>query len=94
MERMAWHTLDGRQLGAGLKKLAVEMAEAGARERIAPRKPTPTDIWIDDDGRHRVRAAGQVDHARKPYIGPSLRAHIDKVAREMSALELDPGHDI
>jgi len=45
----------------------------------------PTDIWLDEDGNQRVRAAAKHDLTQPPYISPAMRTIINKISREINS---------
>jgi len=84
---MTWRTLGEAYLGPRLKKLSEEIRERNAehKEHETKRPPvTPTDIWLDEDGNQRVRAAAKHDITEPPYISPVMRPIIDKIRREIN----------
>jgi len=84
---MTWHTLGESYLGPRLKKLGEELRNRGTehKERETKRPPvTPTDIWLDDEGNQRVRAAAKRNLSEPPYISPVMRTIIDKISREIN----------
>ncbi len=83
---MTWQTLDGQKPFAaeGLRRLRDELAARKEEITEKPEAVIATDTWIDGKGRVKFRAA-------KPgnglYVGPVLRAYLDKMKVEMAEAE-------
>ena len=80
---MTWHTFGSDDVGVEFKKLVEDLHERGVEHKERP-PVTPTDIWLDDEGNQRVRAAAKRNLSEPPYISPVMRTIIDKISREIS----------
>ena len=85
---MTWRTLGEAYIGPRLKRLGEELRNRGVehKERETKRPSmNPTDIWLDEDGNQRVRAAAKHDLTQPPYISPAMRTIINKISREINS---------
>jgi len=87
---MSWQTLDGRKpfVAERLRRLREELAAREGEHTDRQREMvTPTDTWIDGNGRQRVRQAVRTPLTEAPYISPVLRAYLDKLIQETAEAE-------